>query len=123
MTKQTNAHDRNVERHWFDVTPTARLRLDRETLPKAPHRGTWRFLRARITCNLRDNACTVAAVGLSANQALRAQEYEGGNTLPAEYDAKLRLIHASLDVATVDIGPENSDDLFTPWLSRYLSSA
>jgi hypothetical protein len=58
-------------------------------------------------------AYTVAAVGLAGDDSLQAQVYEDDDSLPARNDAMLRVIHASPDVAAVDIGPENQDDLFT----------
>ncbi len=75
--------------------------------------------------DLRDGAAyTVAAVGLTEDDSLQAQVYADDNTLPAEEDAKLRVIHASPDVDSVDIGPKNSDDLFTnlgfPNATRYV---
>lgn len=64
--------------------------------------------------DLRDGvAYTVAAIGLAGDDSLQAQIYEDDNSLPAGDDAKLRVVHASPDVAAVDIGPENQDDLFT----------
>jgi Domain of unknown function (DUF4397) len=64
--------------------------------------------------DLRDGvAYTVAAVGLAGDDSLQAQVYEDDDSLPATDDAKLRVIHASPDVAAVDIGPEKQDDLFT----------
>lgn len=75
--------------------------------------------------DFRDGAAyTVAVVGLAGDDSLQAQVYEDDNSLPAENDAKLRVIHASPDVDAVDIGPENSDDLFThlgfPNATRYV---
>ena len=64
--------------------------------------------------DLRDGVVyTVAAVGLAGDDSLQAQVYEDEDSLPAKNDAMLRVIHASPDVAAVDIGPENQDDLFT----------
>jgi hypothetical protein len=56
---------------------------------------------------------TVAAVGLVENGSLKAQVYEDDNSLPAEGEAKVRAIHAAPDVPSVDIAPQNGDDLFT----------
>ena len=58
-------------------------------------------------------AYTVAAIGLVGDDSLQAQVYEDDNSLPAGGDSRLRVIHASPDVDSVDIGPKNSPDLFT----------
>lgn len=86
--------------------------------------GTSRTL-TEAELDLRDGATyTAAAIGLAGDDSLQAQVYEDDNSLPAANDAKLRVIHASPDVAAVDIGPENQDDLFThlgfPNATRYV---
>lgn len=69
-------------------------------------------------------AYTVAAIGLVGDDSLQAQVYEDDNSLPARGDAKLRVIHASPDVDSVDIGPPDSPNLFTnvgfPNATRYV---
>ena len=56
---------------------------------------------------------TVGAVGLAVDGSLSARIYEDDNVLPAPGNAKLRVIHAVPDVASVDISARDGEPLFT----------
>lgn len=58
-------------------------------------------------------AYTVGAVGLAGDGSLSARIYEDDNMLPAPGNAKLRVIHAVPDVASVDISSRDGEPLFT----------
>lgn len=51
-------------------------------------------------------AYTLGAVGLVEDGSLTAQVYEDDNTLPARGKARLRVVHAAPDVASVDVAPD-----------------
>lgn len=50
-------------------------------------------------------AYTLGAVGLVEDGSLAAQIYEDDKSLPAEGKARLRVVHAAPDVASVDVAP------------------
>ena len=66
---------------------------------------------------------TVGVVGLKKDESLTVQIYEDDTSPPSGDNAKLRVIHASPDVASVDIAPQDGKDLFVglgyPNASRY----
>jgi len=66
---------------------------------------------AETKVSLQSGAYTVAVVGLVEDRSLKTQIYEDDRSLPADDDAKLRVIHAAPDVDAVDI-PSVSKDLF-----------
>ncbi len=64
--------------------------------------------------DLQDGATyTVGVVGLVEDGSLAAQVYEDDGSLPAGDDARLRVIHAASDVASVDIPSPEGEPLFT----------